>query len=206
MTTLADLIGAHPSRPSDVAGYWEAVKEWCLGENDTFGTCAFAAIGNLHAVVTADSGEPEVMSDGEIELMDHDVTGFMPTDRSSDHGAALEAVLRYWDDHGWAGDPTLRPTGWCPIAPDQLHQVVHSLGGVYAWAMLPLVDGQWDFSDLALNRGVDGSGAHAFFICGSSPETLWIVTWGELRQISVTWARRYLKGMFAVRHPMWRLR
>lgn len=186
-------------------GYWRPVTEWCLGENDTFGTCAFAAIGNLHCVVTTANGRPEVMSDGEIERMDNRVTGFNPRDRKTDRGAHLKAVLDYWMSNGWAGDPTLKPLWYSDVAKRDIPETIRVYGGAYAWCLLPKdVTGEPDFSDYALRVPGPGDDAHAVLIVGADDEgSLWLVTWKRVVEVSVAWWERYGQEQFAVLHPAW---
>lgn len=206
MTVLADLMGRNATAAGEEAGYWRPVKRWCLGENLTFGTCGLAGVGNLHVVVTTANGSPEVMSDGEIERMYHDVGDFVPTDKNTDHGVALEKVLEHWAKKGWAGDPTLVPDGWCAIAPTDIHQAVHSLAGAYSWCVLPAAeDGQWDFSDAALQRGVAGTGPHCIQIVGSDPLGFTAISWARRCRLSHRWWEAYGRGQYAVKHPAWKV-
>ena len=185
-------------------GYWRLVTQWCLGENDTFGTCAFAAIGNLHCVVTTANGVPEVMSDGEIEAMDHSVTGFDPTDPATDKGAQLKAVLDYWMNNGWTGDPTMKPLWYGDIPKRDIPAMIKEYGGVYAWCLLPMRDDEPDLSDGALQANTPGTAAHAVLIVGAADGVFWIATWGEVREISVAWWDRYGREQYAVLHPAWK--
>lgn len=184
-------------------GYWRPVTEWCLGENDTFGTCAFAAIGNLHCIVTTANGVPEIMSDGEIEAMDHAVTGFDPMDPATDKGAQLKAVLDYWTNNGWVGDPTLKPVWYGDCSKHDIAEDIRLYGGVYAWCMLPKRGDDWDFSDGALEASVPGTGAHAVLIVGADAGSLWIVTWARVVEISAMWWQTYGQESYAVLHPAW---
>jgi hypothetical protein len=191
--------------PNGTYGWDSEVADLCLGENNTFGTCGFAGIGNGHALVTAVCSPPEqVMSDGEIELMDHAVTGFMPTDRASDHGAALVTILDYWLAHGWAGDPTLVPLDRCVIAREQIAAAIDAVGWAYSWFQLPMTDGQYDLSDLAVRNGAPGIAAHCMTVLGASPGRFTVATWGKKRILTSAWMDAYWRGGFAVLHPLWR--
>jgi hypothetical protein len=198
------LIDLPPVDPGGTYGYADGLDQFCLGENLTFGTCGFAGIGNIHAVVTAVCAPPvQVMSDGEIELMDHAVTGFMPTDRSTDHGAALVTILDYWRDHGWAGDPTLVPLDRQAITLDQIAASIDATGTAYSWFQLPQTDGQFDLSDLAVRNGTPGVLAHCMTVIKASPGLFQVATWGGRRVVSEDWINMYWRGGYAVLHPLW---
>jgi hypothetical protein len=185
-------------------GYTDGISKFCLGLNDTFGTCGFAGIGNGHAVVTAQLGEPEIMSDGEISLMDSRVTGFMPTDRSTDHGAALITILDYWAEHGWAGDPTLIPLDRQEIRRDQIADAIDAMGWAYCWFQLPKIDGQFDLSDASVQQRVQGGLAHCMTVIDASPGLFHVATWGMRRIVTEAWMDAYFRGGYAVLHPLWR--
>lgn len=186
-------------------GYYETVANWCVGANLTFGTCAFAQCGNHHCVVTNFNGNEEIMSDGEIEAMDNAITGFMPTDPNSDHGAAIQTVLQYWQTNGWVGDPTLKPVKWSVVSFDEIKDTIRQYSGCYAWFMLPhSPDGvNYDFTDVAINSNAPGVGAHAMFIAGADDNSFKVITWGTMQTVSDAWMQQYGKGFFAVQHPEW---
>lgn len=204
--TLAELIGPNASNPGDEAGYWRQVSRWVMGGNDdpNVGDCAFAAIANLHTLVTTVVGDAQVMPDGEVEYAYSQIAGWLPGRPETNHGARLLDVLQYWSAHGWPGDPLLKPVGWAPIAADQIHQAVHSLGAVYAWCLLPMVDEEWSFEDAAL--GATGEGAHAVLIVGSTPGRLYLVTWAKVVGVSRAWWERFGRDCYAVLHPAWSVR
>lgn len=187
-------------------GYWRVVKEWSLGGNDKYGDCAFVGLANLHDLVTAVNGAPEVMSDAEAEHFYSVEAGFKPGDASTDHGETLVKVLQYWSDYGWPGDPELKPKEWHQISFEQIGNTVDRYGAVYAWFMLPSLDDEWDLSDDAVAKSVLGTGAHCMLVVGDAPDRSWVVTWGRVREVSAAWMAAYWRGGFAVQHPQWEMR
>lgn len=191
-------------------GYWRPVTNWCMGANDHFVTCSWAGVGNLHVVVTTVNGSPEIMTDGEIEAMANRMSGFIESVPSTQHGAVLVDVLKSWSQFGWAGDPTMKPLYWDPITHAQIRETIDDLGGVYAWCALPVdttappEDGiEYDFSDRAVETNAEGVYAHAVFLCGQAPGTIWLVTWAGVKQVSEAWWNRFGRDCYAVAHPAW---
>lgn len=185
-------------------GYWRPVTIWCDGGNQDFGTCARTAIGNRHVTVTTFNGNPEVMPPGEIEYGYAVETGWTPLDPTTDHGEQLVHVLREWTEKGWPGDPSMKPLWWGEVSKEQIADTIREYAGCYAWALLPKLNDEWDFSDDSLRPDITGTGAHAVEIVGADDRGLFIVTWGRVVQVSRAWWGRYGHAQFAYLHPAWR--
>lgn len=206
MTTLSDLIGPNAGPVPAEVGYWHHVTRWVMGGNDqpNVGDCALVGAANLLVLVTSVVGDPQEMSDGEVENAYSRIAHWSPLRPETNRGARLTDVLEYWTENGWPSDPELKPIGWCQIGAYQIHRAVWSLGAVYAWVMLPAggPDG-WDFTDASALAGRDGTGAHAVLIVGSDADSLWIVTWAAVVKVSRAWWGSYGRDCYAVRLPGW---
>lgn len=192
--------------PTIASGYWRCVPEWSLAGNDKYGDCAFVGLANLHDLVTAVNGAPEVMSDAEAEHFYSVEAGFIPGDASTDHGETLEKVLRYWSENGWPGDPELKPFEWHAISLAEVPDTIRRYGAAYCWFSLPAKDDEWDFSDDAVTKVIEGSGPHCMLVVDAAPDRSWVVTWGGVREVSAAWMAAYWRGGFAVQHPQWEMR
>jgi hypothetical protein len=201
---FAELIGPDAANPGLVAGYLSRVPAWSLGGNDKYGDCAFVAPCNLIDVVKAVGGSPQVVGEAEAEYFYAREAGFNSQNPATDRGAVLSDVLQYWMDQGWPSDPTYKPLGFCAIEPDQIHQAVHSLGGVPAWCALPVdANGDPNWSDSAI--GTQAADGHAILIAQSDPEHLVLITWAEPVYVSLAWWKAFGQGQFAVRLPDWKV-
>lgn len=173
-----------------------------MGGNDRYNDCVWPSLANLHDTVTAVNGHPEVMSEAECEYFYARETGFTPLDKSTDKGAVQRRVIEDWCAHGWPGDDTLKPLGWCDVRPDEIPVAIHMLGGVPFWMMLPLLrPGVYDFQSTDL----PGEYAHAAFFSGATWNTLSFVTWASEVTVTMEWARKYVKEAFGVLHPAWHI-
>jgi hypothetical protein len=188
-------------------GYWQPVDEangWVLGENDRFGTCAFAMVGNHWSIITTANGKLQILEDGEISRMDSVTTGFNPQDKTTDHGIVLEKLLIWWTEKGWISDSLLKPTDFHGITIDGIAATIRDYGAAYAWWRLPVDrDGNADFTDLAIIDAVPGTLGHAMLVVGSEPGWYYVVTWATIKRVSAAWVARYLGGAFAVSLPQW---
>lgn len=202
MTTLIELAGPYPASLPAVVGYADQVPAWSLGGNDKYSDCSFVSLANLHDLVTAVTGRPEVMSEAECEHFYSVETGFDPGIKATDKGAVLRLLIQHWCAHGWPGDDALKPLGWCDVRPDEIPAAIHMLGGTPAWAMLPSDGaGGYDFD------GTDKPGeyAHAVFICGATSSSLTLITWARREVVSREWWAAYGREAFGLLHPAWHI-
>ena len=205
MTTLLDLIGPNASPPGEIAGYWECVPQFSLGGNDRYGDCVFCTAANFTDLMTAVNGTPQLVPDGEVQRWYAWETGWTRANPESDKGEVLEKMLQVWRDHGNPSEPLDRLAGYCAIAPEEIHQAVHSLGAVPVWCELPSYNDRWDFNDRSVALKTKGTGPHAVLIVESNPTGLKLVTWAELVDVSHAWWRAYGRDAYAVRHPVWKV-
>jgi hypothetical protein len=206
MTTLPELIGPNASNPGEIAGYSTDAVVYSLGGNDTYGDCVFVAPCNQLDLSAFVNGAPFTIGDAEALLFYEREAGFTKANPASDHGAIVTDMLAYWSANGWPSDPESKPVGWCAIEVDQIHQAIHSLGAVVVWALLPRIDDDWDFSDLSITRGVDGTGGHCMLMVRSGPDGYQVITWAERRTVTHAWWAKYGKGQIAVLVPGWKVR
>lgn len=184
-------------------GYWRNVESWSLGGNDEVGDCVFCTTANYTDLLETARGTPQVVPEAEVEHWYAWETGWTRANPASDKGEILEKMLQHWRDHGNPSDPVDRITEYHTV--NDIPAAIEEYGAVFAWCLLPMRDDDWDFSDGALEADIPGTGAHAVLIVGSDAGTLWIVTWGEVREISAMWWQRYgqLREQFVVVHPAW---
>ena len=168
---------------------------WCLGLNDEFGTCAFAAVGN-HAVLLGKG----VMSDGEILNAAHWIEGLNDQDKSTDRGENVETLLNWIKTNGWPGDQTFTIASWSKVPMDEVAATIASRGAAESWLYLPMAtDGiNYDFTDGALARNAPGVYAHAVLVVKATPEEVTFITWARPQSVSRAWAEKYFQAFYDV--------
>lgn len=173
----------------------EIPSGWCLGANDQFGTCAFAACGN-HAVLLGKG----VMPDGEVLNAARQIEGLNTQDKSTDRGQNVEALLDYIKANGWPGDPTLTIAAWSKVDLADIAEVITRRLAAPSWLMLPMTaDGSdYDFSDEAMLRGQQGAFAHAVLVVESDGRNLTFITWARPQTVSLSWAQCYFWQLYDV--------
>lgn len=174
---------------------WHDIKKWCLGENDRWGSCWFAGIGNwdiLHG------GIP--MPDVEIESAARAMEGWSSRDPSTDHGMNMEAGFTRLVAEGWPGNPMLRPMSWSRT--NDFAATIRDHRCALAWCMLPRGPaGDWDLTNQAVRTEAEPEGGHAILLVQATPEWITMITWGEPRIVSVGWWSIYGRDCYDLRHP-----
>src|ERR1700675_2681705 len=79
------------------------VKDWKMFKNDQLGDCTIAAGGHLIELLTSSASDLVLPTDEQIVADYSSVTGYTPSDPSTDQGANELDVLNYWKKTGIAG-------------------------------------------------------------------------------------------------------
>lgn len=168
---------------------------WSLAGNDQYGDCAFVSLANLLDLRAALAGQPFEVGEAEAELFYAREAGFVASRPETDRGAVLEDVIRYWCANGWPADPTCQPSGYREIEPTQIPAALKVYKGLPCWAMLPMRDGEPDFTDAALS--LDGTAAHAMLIVDYSAD-LMLISWAAPVLVSWRWWYRFGRQAFGI--------
>lgn len=182
-------------------GDYTTVTEWCGGdpEDRPFGVCCYVMFGNWQTLWTG-----QVMMAGEIQRAASMLSGFIARQPETDRGIAVQVMLDDIMQHGWPGDSSLKPVSWRPST--DLDATVARYGCAMTWIMLPMLGGDWCFTDAAVVNSVNGTGAHAVLVVHADEDAVTFVTWGFVQRVSRNWWNLYVRGCFEVIHPAWAAR
>jgi len=196
--------GAIPSSPADVD--WSSAAISVIEDiegNDNYGDCVEAEDAHYLAVLTGNANTLFAYTDAQT-LADYSaITGFNPSDPSTDQGTDPVADLNYRVTHGYADGS--KDAGWALVDATSRPEVQYALaefGNLKMWFGIPdsivagissLQDGfVWDVSAGA----ADQNNGHCIGSCGYNPtailavsataQGLLVMTWGMLGLI--TWA------------------
>lgn len=167
-----------------------------MGGNDRFGDCAFVACSNLVDLWRA----PQIVSEAEAEYFYNVEAGFNSQDAATDKGAILEQVIRYWCDHGWPGDSTMRPSGYetVPLGQAPLIAAMQRFGAVLAAVELPE---DQDFTDDAVIDSAPGAFGHAVLVVSADDDGVRLVSWARIVLVSWRWWADYARQAFGIAEP-----
>lgn len=217
---FANYAKALPPPPAQ-AGYISEVTSWPMFLNDQVGDCTIAAAAHMiQQWTTYASPTPAVPTDSEVLKAYEAVSGYVPGDESTDNGAVMLDVLKYWKKTGIAGHKVAAYVSVSVSNPSEIQQAVQLFGNCYIGVNLP-IDAQnpiqganglqcWSMpSEGPVGDGAPSSwGGHCVPIVGYGSD--WkgnrgveVVTWGQLYDVTWGWLGLYLSEAWAVLSTDW---
>jgi hypothetical protein len=195
--------------PPRIFGFGSLYSDWGMLGNDRYGDCVFAGAAHetmLWNKVRAGAGVK--MSTAETLLDYSAVTGFDPSDPSTDNGAVVLDALKYRRSsgvrdaagtrHKIAAYVSLDPTNW-----HELVQASYIFGAVgIGFAVPDTIWDQWDHGEywdlVDPNAPIDGG--HYVPVVGSrnADARVTIVTWGRRWQMTKRFYEAYNDEAFAI--------
>jgi hypothetical protein len=136
------------------------------------------------------AGHPFQPADSDVLTCYEKIGGYVPGDPSTDNGATMLDMLRYWRNTGLGGHKIVAYMALDITNVNQVKQAILYFGGVYLGLGLPL--SAMDKDDWTVpNGGVYGPqgvpygwGGHDVPVMAASPHTLTCVTWGKTLKMS----------------------
>ncbi len=194
-----------------------AARDWTEGEtkrpvfgNDTVGDCTCAGIANIFVGdLKAAYGADWDPTTRQVLALYSAITGYDPSDPSTDKGAVIEDVLAYVLKHGFMGRHLV---GSVAVAPSNVANVKRSIdwfGALDIGVMLPLAwqgASEWDGAPGGNMSGpwqAASWGGHCVVAEKYDDKGLYVWTWGEL--MLLTWAAvaSYVETIDAVIAAAW---
>jgi hypothetical protein len=212
----------HDPRTLQMANYLElpavpAAKDWTsaakaawgMMKNDTLGDCTCAAVGHAVQGWSANAGGKEItISDVDIVAAYSAITGYKPSDPSSDRGAVEIDVLNYWRKHGIGGHKIQAYVALEPKNHDHVKAAVDLLGASYIGVALPVSAQKqkvWSVPPGGPNGiGAAGSwGGHAVVVLAYDSHGLTCITWGQPKKMTWSFWDTYCDESYGVLSPDW---
>jgi hypothetical protein len=175
----------------------KAKQPWGMMLNSSLGDCTCAAAGHLVQSWSAAVGSEITLPDSDILAAYEAVGGYVPGNPSTDNGAAIADVLKYWQTTGVGGhkiDAYLE----VPQANHLLlRQAIELFGGLDIGVQLPLaaqnLGNHWKMGSTSLSGDwAPGSwGGHSIAVLAFNSWSYICVSWGELIRIDVDFWNAY---------------
>ena len=166
------------------------VTTWPMMMNDSVGDCTCAAAGHLIELWTGAASDIVTPTDPQIIAAYSAITGYDPSDPSTDTGANEISVLNYWKASGIAGHQIGAYAKVDHTNHDQVMVAIDMFAGVY----IGLTVTQQMMQDFGkkpwtlANSSGDPEGGHAVPVVAYDATGVTVVTWGGLQQMDwPTW-------------------
>lgn len=180
-------------------------SSWCppqLGmmRNDSVGCCVAAAAGHAIQSWTGNARGAEnavTVSDADVVGMYSAISGYDPSDPSTDRGAHMLDGCKYLRNTGLAGHKVRAYVAVKPTHVGMVRAACWLFGGLYFGATLyediwesPV----WDAPPL----GEKEAGGHAMFVTDVDKNGLSVITWGRHQRVTWDWWRTCVDEGFAL--------
>jgi hypothetical protein len=195
-----------PTAPEAV-DYLTKVDNYPMYLNDRYGDCVFADIGHvIQAESTYGQGSTQTVSDADVIKGYSDVTGFDPSDPSTDNGTVIQEALDYWRKTGVGGHQILAFAEVDTSNMDEVRAALSTFGSLTIGFEFPdsAMDQfnrgeRWDYVPGARIEGghcVDGG------LYGNGVD-LKVVTWGDIQEMTQAFWDKYVFEAWVVITSEW---
>lgn len=180
--------------PPATADWVSQVKTWPMSLNDQIGDCTAAGAGHVAQLVNwYGRNQDAPVADRDILAMYEAISGYNPSDPSTDVGATLQDALGYWRKTGVGGNTIAAFAQIDHTNLDMVRNCINLYGAVYtgmnfpASAMTQTRAGQpWS---IVANSAIEGG--HCVPIAAYDADSFTCVTWGQLQKMDVAFFQRY---------------
>ncbi len=207
--------------PPANCGYVSAIASWPMDLNDCLGDCTFAAADHMIEQWTGYANPPAVLITDEQTLDAYEaVSGYNPNDSSSDNGAVMLDVLKYWRATGIGGHKIVAYVSVNFKDHTEVMQAVQLFGNCYVGISLPVsaqnpvpgFNGNPVWSTPGggpVGDGAPGSwGGHSvpivgYGVDGEGNAGTEVITWGQVYDMTWGFVDNYVEEAWAVLSADW---
>jgi hypothetical protein len=177
---------------------------WGMLGNSQYGDCTCAGVGHKRiGDVYVNQGKTLTVTDTDALGLYSAVTGFNPSDPSTDQGAVCQDVLDYWHKHGFLGE---KPVAYAKVDLSnvaEVKQAINLFGQIYCGfnfpdtAMDQFNSGQpWD-----VVKGAKIEGGHCVTIGAYDASGLECITWGAVQKLTWAFLKKYFDEAWVIIGP-----
>ncbi|MEV5707282.1 hypothetical protein [Actinoallomurus sp. NPDC052274] len=185
--------------------WYSNVAVWPMLLNDRLGDCTEAMVGHaIQAASTYGAGTTVTVTDDDVLAAYERVSGYRPGDPSTDVGAVLQDVYDDWRRVGVGGHKALA-FGELDVANlDEIRRAIYAFGaaGLGITVTERMMD---DFNGGKpwTRTGGQTLGGHAIVAVGYDDTGVWVITWGQVIQMTWTLFRKVVEEAWAAVLPEW---
>ena len=198
---------ALPAPPPWVNWALKATSNWGMMLNNNLGDCTCACAGHMIQSFTADVKPEVTVPDSAVLTAYEAVSGYIPGNPSSDTGAEILDVLKYWKKTGVGGHKIAAYAEVSPSNHTLLRQSIDLFGAIDVGVQLPAaaqnMGNHWNMKGYTNNGEWDrGSwGGHCVAVLAYNAGQYICVSWGELIRIDVAFWDNYMDEVWTAISP-----
>lgn len=202
------IPGGLPSAPA-IVDWTRKITKWGMMLNDQLGDCTCAALGHAIQDWTLNAkGQMVTLPDSDILDVYKVVGDYVPGNESTDNGAVMLDVCKYWSHNPIAGHVL---GGFASLTPTDVNTVKEGIwlyGGIYAGVLLPKTAQSqtvWMRTPGPLVGDAEpGSwGGHAIYILGYDEHYLTCISWGQPVRMTWEWFTAYCDEAYVMLSQDW---
>ena len=196
-------LGQLPPTPATV-DWTGLVTDWKMLANDTLGDCTIASVSHLIMLWRSVNGEQFIPADADVIATYSALTGYTPSDPSTDQGAVELNILNAWRNTGILGHKISAFVSIDPRNLDHLRAAINLFGGVYAGTLLPdKAMEEFNYNQPWSDTSTQAFDGHAIPLVAYTPDDFTCITWGRKQVIKNAWLQKYLDEAYAPLSPDW---
>jgi hypothetical protein len=203
--SLAAYLTAELPTPPDSVDNYTRVPKWPMYNNDKWGDCTCAAAGHMVQAWTAEAGHEVTPQLHSVTKMYEHFVGSPPPE---DAGCNMLKVLTYWRRVGLGSDKISAFAAFDLRNHNQLKTAISLFGAAYIGVSLPddvcvpgkLLSTPWVVppSGPVGSAAPDPHNGHCIPAVGYDSESVYVVTWGEVKTMSWEFYDAYVDEVYAV--------
>jgi hypothetical protein len=205
---LSNYLGTSlPVAPASQS-WLSKISSWPMMANDTVGDCTCAGIGHgVQLWSTYAQTVPLVPTDQQVLDLYSAITGYNPSDSSTDRGANLLDVLNYCRNIGFLGNKIYGYVQVNTKIQQQVRLAIYLFGLVYCGVQLPVgVQGKdtWDIPKkqrLVGDWACGSWGGHCVDGVKYDTTGISVISWGKVIPVSWNFFTTYFDEAYAVLSP-----
>ena len=200
---LKDYLPTLP--PPPVAVDWGSkVPDWGMCMNDTLGDCTAAAAAHAEMLWTANATTEYLPTDSDVLTFYECISGYDPSDPSTDTGANMLDVLNYWRQVGFNGQ---KITAFAEVGSDpvDIKNAIALFGCIYCGVNLPQ-SAMTDFENGRAWMNIQDKsniGGHCILESAYDAQGLTSVTWGKSQPTTWPWFQKFCDERYVIITPEW---
>jgi hypothetical protein len=182
--------------------------------NDNIGDCTIAGAAHMIQQWNFYAGHPARPTDQEVLRAYEAVSGYNPNDPSTDQGADMLTVLKYWRNIGIGNHKIQAFVSVNPTDPAEVKAAIYLFGGLYIGLALPIsaepsstgpLD-PWTVANGGINTNIGapgGLGGHCVNIVAASDKSRTVETWGQTLKMSPNFMNDYCDECYVLLSSEW---